>query len=48
MGHGGKPWVADFNHPHFGAGRTAMKAGTSYPNDKYLELSTRTDGKTDR
>ncbi|XP_069476849.1 cytosolic non-specific dipeptidase-like [Ambystoma mexicanum] len=25
MGHGGKPWVADFNHPHFMAGRKAMK-----------------------
>ncbi|KAG9479124.1 hypothetical protein GDO78_012670 [Eleutherodactylus coqui] len=25
MGHGGKPWVADFNHPHYMAGRKAMK-----------------------
>ena len=28
MGHGGKPWVSDFNHPHFIAGRKAMKTGT--------------------
>lgn len=26
MGHGGKPWVSDFNHPHYMAGRRAMKA----------------------
>ncbi|KAG8429944.1 hypothetical protein GDO86_018789 [Hymenochirus boettgeri] len=25
MGHGGKPWVSDFNHPHYIAGRKAMK-----------------------
>lgn len=25
LGHGGRPWVADFNHPHFMAGRKAMK-----------------------
>ncbi|XP_070562901.1 cytosolic non-specific dipeptidase-like [Ptychodera flava] len=25
MGHGGKPWVSDFNHPHYMAGRRAMK-----------------------
>jgi nonspecific dipeptidase len=25
MGHGGKPWVADFNHPHFQAGVKATK-----------------------
>ncbi|MEE6464641.1 hypothetical protein FKM82_006312 [Ascaphus truei] len=25
MGHGGKPWVSDFNHPHYLAGRKAMK-----------------------
>ncbi|XP_031759161.1 cytosolic non-specific dipeptidase isoform X1 [Xenopus tropicalis] len=25
MGHGGKPWVSDFNHPHYVAGRKAMK-----------------------
>ncbi|KAM4688467.1 cytosolic non-specific dipeptidase [Discoglossus pictus] len=25
MGHGGKPWVSDFNHPHYVAGRNAMK-----------------------
>jgi nonspecific dipeptidase len=27
MGHGGKPWVSDFNHPHYMAGRRAMKTG---------------------
>lgn len=27
MGHGAKAWVADFNHPHFMAGRRAMKTG---------------------
>jgi len=26
MGHGGKPWVADFNHPHFQAGIKATQA----------------------
>ncbi|EPY78610.1 cytosolic non-specific dipeptidase isoform 1 [Camelus ferus] len=25
MGHGGKPWVSDFNHPHYLAGRRALK-----------------------
>jgi len=25
MGHGGRPWVADFNHPHYVAGRNAVK-----------------------
>uniref|UniRef100_A0A8D2ZUV3 Cytosolic non-specific dipeptidase n=1 Tax=Scophthalmus maximus TaxID=52904 RepID=A0A8D2ZUV3_SCOMX len=25
MGHGAKAWVADFNHPHYMAGRKAMK-----------------------
>ncbi|XP_044514037.1 cytosolic non-specific dipeptidase [Gracilinanus agilis] len=25
MGHGGKPWVSDFNHPHYMAGRKALK-----------------------
>ncbi|XP_074057390.1 cytosolic non-specific dipeptidase [Macrotis lagotis] len=25
MGHGGKPWVADFNHPHYLAGRKALQ-----------------------
>lgn len=25
MMHGGKPWVSDFNHPHYMAGRRAMK-----------------------
>lgn len=28
MGHGAKPWVSDFNHPHYMAGRKAMKTGT--------------------
>lgn len=27
MGHGGKPWVSDFNHPHYQAGRRALKTG---------------------
>lgn len=27
LGHGGKPWVSDFNHPHYMAGRRAMKTG---------------------
>jgi len=26
MGHGGKPWMSDFNHPHYIAGRNATKA----------------------
>ncbi|XP_064635437.1 cytosolic non-specific dipeptidase-like [Lineus longissimus] len=25
MGHGGKPWVSDFDHPHYLAGRRAVK-----------------------
>ncbi|XP_077886001.1 cytosolic non-specific dipeptidase isoform X2 [Ictidomys tridecemlineatus] len=25
MGHGGKPWVSDFKHPHYMAGRRALK-----------------------
>ncbi|XP_037001553.2 cytosolic non-specific dipeptidase [Artibeus jamaicensis] len=25
LGHGGKPWVSDFNHPHYMAGRRALK-----------------------
>lgn len=28
MGHGAKAWVSDFNHPHYMAGRKAMKTGT--------------------
>jgi len=24
MGHGGRPWMSDFNHPHYQAGRKAM------------------------
>jgi len=27
MGHGGLPWMSDFNHPHYMAGRKAMKTG---------------------
>lgn len=27
MGHGGKPWVSDFNHPHYMAGRRALQTG---------------------
>ena len=30
MGHGGKPWVADYNDPNFVAGRNAIKTGTFY------------------
>ena len=31
MGHGGKPWVSDFNHPHYLAGRRALKTGGMQP-----------------
>lgn len=31
MGHGGKPWVSDFNHPHYLAGRRALKTGGTRP-----------------
>ena len=27
LSHGGKPWVSDFNHPHYLAGRRALKTG---------------------
>jgi hypothetical protein len=27
MGHAGRPWVADVNHPHYVAGRNAVKTG---------------------
>ena len=27
MGHGGKPWVSNFNDPNYLAGRAAMKRG---------------------
>lgn len=27
IGHGAKAWVSDFNHPHYMAGRKAMKTG---------------------
>ena len=27
MGHGGKPWMSDPNHPHYVAGRNATKLG---------------------
>ena len=30
MEHGGKPWVSDFNHPHYVAGRNAMEKGKLY------------------
>ena len=40
MGHGGKPWVSDFNDPNYVAGRNAVKTGTFYFNKinwkKYL------------
>lgn len=26
LGHGGRPWVSDFNHPHYVAGRKAVKS----------------------
>jgi len=26
MGHGGRPWLSDFNHPHYVAGRNAVKS----------------------
>ena len=29
MQHGAKPWVADVEHPHFRAGRRAIKTGKS-------------------
>ena len=29
MYHGGKPWVADFNHPHYQAARNAIVKGYS-------------------
>ena len=29
MGHGGRPWVRDFNDPNYLAGRAAMKRGNS-------------------
>ena len=29
MGHGGKPWVSDFNDPNYVAGRNAVKTGIS-------------------
>ena len=29
MGHGGKPWVSDFNDPNYVAGRNAVKRGIS-------------------
>lgn len=31
MSHGGKPWVSDFNHPHYMAGRKALKRGRRSP-----------------
>lgn len=30
MGHGGKPWVSDFNHPHYMAGRKALHTGWTF------------------
>ena len=29
MGHGGKPWVSNFNDPNYVAGRNAVKTGTA-------------------
>ena len=36
MGHGAKAWVSDFNHPHYMAGRKAMKTGI--PSTRYTLL----------
>lgn len=38
MGHGAKAWVSDFNHPHYMAGRKAMKTGetSSYLNVAFV------------
>ncbi len=39
MGHGAKAWVSDFNHPHYMAGRKAMKTGkTQSMHDIYIIL----------
>ena len=36
MGHGGKPWMCDPNHPHFVAGRKATKLGRSGDWNHYI------------
>ena len=30
MGHGGQPWMSNPDHPHFVAGRSATKLGSSF------------------
>jgi len=30
MFHGGKPWMADFTHPHYQAARNAMVKGKQF------------------
>lgn len=35
MGHGAKAWVSDFNHPHYMAGRKAMKTGRVSQDSKH-------------
>lgn len=39
MGHGAKAWVCDFNHPHYMAGRKAMKTGESVGLKIYTDTS---------
>ena len=36
MGHGAKAWVSDFNHPHYMAGRKAMKTGKPSTNRELI------------
>ena len=38
MGHGAKAWVSDFNHPHYMAGRKAMKTGIPSTNRELFVL----------
>lgn len=37
MGHGAKAWVSDFNHPHYMAGRKAMKTGRMAETDRNVD-----------
>ena len=37
MGHGAKAWVSDFNHPHYMAGRKAMKTGIPSTNRELFQ-----------
>ena len=34
MGHGGRPWVSDFNHGNYQAARNALKTGTHVTQSK--------------